>query len=103
MFSLNNFEMENQQEILRRLINIEALLVSQKSVFTFDEAVSFTGLKKSYLYKLTSRGDIPHFKPNGKNIYFEKEGLEQWLLRNRVKTNAEIESEASSFIVKNPK
>ena len=42
-----------------------------KSVLTIDEAAEYMGLKKSYLYKLTSERRIPHFKPNGKKIYFE--------------------------------
>ena len=36
------------------------------------------------IIKLTSKGIIPHFKPEGKMIYFERTQLEKWLLRNPI-------------------
>jgi len=53
-----------------------------KRVLTLDEAVTFTGYAKSYLYKLTSGGVIPFSKPNGKTIFFDREKLESWMLSN---------------------
>jgi hypothetical protein len=44
------------QNIEARLSNIENLLIGTKEVLTFDEAAIYTGLSKSYLYKLTSSG-----------------------------------------------
>ena len=80
----------------QRLSNIETLLKAQKTVLSLDDVAEYTGLSKSHLYKLTHRHDIPFSKPNGKTLYFKKTEIEQWLLRNRVKTNDEIESEAST-------
>ena len=37
-----------------------------KEVLTSDEAAKYMGVSKSYLYKLTMRQQIPHFKPMGK-------------------------------------
>jgi len=34
------------------------------------------------MYKLTCAGKIPHSKPRGKLIYFEKKQLNSWLLGN---------------------
>lgn len=84
--------------IEERLQNIEQLLLSQKTVFTFDEAAQYTGLSKSYLYKHTCSGIIPHFKPNGKKIYFERQSLDAWLLRNEVKPANEIETQANTYV-----
>jgi len=81
-----------------RLANIEALLLSQKTVLNFDELAVYTGLSKSHLYKLTSSGGIPCYKPNGKHIFCEKAEIDQWLLRNRKATNAEIDSQAASIV-----
>ncbi|GEO06613.1 hypothetical protein AAE02nite_42770 [Adhaeribacter aerolatus] len=81
-----------------RLARIENLLLSQKMVFTFDEVAAYTGLSKSFLYKLTSKSDIPFYRPNGKQLYFNKQEIDSWLLRNRVRTNEEIEQEASTLI-----
>jgi excisionase family DNA binding protein len=62
----------NLENINDRLRNIETLLLNQKSVFNFDEIAAYTGLSKSHLYKLTSSGGIPCYKPQGKHIYFNK-------------------------------
>lgn len=90
--------MENLQSIDNRLRKIETLLLSQKTVFNFDEVVSYTGLSKSYLYKLTSSGGIPCYKPQGKHIYFNKQEIDRWLMQNRKSTISEIESQASTFV-----
>jgi excisionase family DNA binding protein len=90
--------MENLQSIDDRLRNIETLLLSQKSVLNFDEVAAFTGLSKSYLYKLTCSGGIPCYKPQGKHIYFNKPEIEDWLLQNRKATNAELDSQAATFV-----
>ena len=66
--------------------------------YHFDEASKFLSLSKSYLYKLTSAGLIPHYKPQGKMIYFEKNILEEWLRQNPVKTQAQIASEAQKYL-----
>ncbi|MET6989730.1 helix-turn-helix domain-containing protein [Sediminicola arcticus] len=70
--------------ILDRLNRLEKLLVGQKEVMTFDEACDYTGISRSYLYKLTAKGKIPHSKPNGKLLFFEKTKLVNWLLQNKV-------------------
>lgn len=41
----------------------------------------------------------PHFKPHGKNIYFNREELEQWLLQNPVRTAEQKEREAVDYVV----
>lgn len=84
-------------EIIERLERIEKSVLLSKNVLTFDEAVLFTGLAKSYLYKLTASGKIPHYKPSGKLIYFDRAELEKWMLRNPVKTAEEIEQQAIDY------
>lgn len=84
-------------ELIERLERIEKGVRMQKNVLTFDEAVMFTGLAKSYLYKLTAGGKIPHYKPSGKLIYFDRGELERWMLRNPVKTADEIEQQAINY------
>lgn len=89
------------KNIEQRLTNIETLLTSQKAVLTFEEASQYMGLSKSYLYKLTSTGGVPCYKPQGKMIYFDKKELETWLLRNRATTAEEIEEKASTYVALN--
>ena len=93
-----NNALQELQVINSRLINIEQALLSVKTVLTLDEVAVYTGLSKSYLYKLTSTGQIPHSKPNGKNVYFDKLTIDSWLMRNQVKTSEEIEVEAATYV-----
>lgn len=85
----------------QRLSAIEESLkmagLTSKKVLTLGEAAQFTGLSKSYLYKLTSQQRIPHFKPTGKLVYFDREELEAWLAQNRVQTVHEIEDQAQGY------
>ncbi|HUH46309.1 MAG TPA: helix-turn-helix domain-containing protein [Arenibacter sp.] len=69
--------------ILDRLDRLEKLLMGSKEVLTFDEACDYTGISRSYLYKLTALGKIPHSKPNGKLLFFEKKELVDWLIQNK--------------------
>ena len=59
-------------------------IFTTKEVLTSDEAAAYMGISKSYLYKLTMKGAVPHYKPMGKMCYFNRNELEQWLQTNRV-------------------
>lgn len=85
------------KEIKDQLDRIESNLLGCKEILTFDEAAQFTGLSKSYLYKLTSSQRISHFKPTGKLIYFNRSELEAWLMQNKVSTSDEMESKAQAY------
>lgn len=58
------------------------------------------GISKSYLYKLTMRQQIPHYKPMGKMCYFNRAELEAWLQNNRVATSTEISDRAHAYCMK---
>ena len=88
-----------ETQIELRLLRIEKLLSGNKTVLTFNETADYTGLSKSYLYKLTSACMIPHSKPNGKQVYFEKAELDKWLLRNTVRTNEETNAAAATYVI----
>ncbi len=86
--------------IMERLDRIEKLLTAQKEVLTFEEACEFTGISKSYLYKLTSSGMIPYAKPNGKMIFFERKELVSWLLQNKRRSKEELQQEATRYTLR---
>lgn len=93
--------MELQIEIKQQLAEIKALtLLAAKDMLTMDDAVLYTGLGKSYLYVLTCKNKIPYYKPNGKNIYFKKSELNDWLQRGRVNSVTEAESAAALYVAK---
>lgn len=93
--------------IIEQLDRIEKMLQQQqalqKTVLNFNETCSYLELSQSHLYKLTSTGAVPHYKPNGKKIYFHREELDQWLLRNRMDTQDEIEQQAADYLIKKGK
>jgi excisionase family DNA binding protein len=77
--------MAQKNDILGQLSEIKEILAEKdRQPLTLEEAASYLRLSKSYIYKLTSSGTIPHYKPEGKLIYFEKSELDDWLFRNRV-------------------
>ena len=78
----------------------ELLKVQRTKPYTFNDAAEYLGISKSYLYKLTSGGKIPHYKPFGKKIYFDKVMLDDWVYQNPVKSNAQIEIEANKYLNK---
>lgn len=69
-----------------------------KEVLTSDEAAQYMGISKSYLYKLTMRKEIPHFKPMGKVCYFNRLELQQWLQRNRYETQEELDERTEEYL-----
>lgn len=83
--------------ILEKLDRIEKLIIANKTVLTLDEAVEYTGISRSYLYKLTAKGEIPFSKPRGKLLYFSREKLDQWLLSNAHKSSMELKNEALEY------
>ena len=68
-----------------------------KEVLTSEEAARYMGISRSYLYKLTMRREVPHFKPTGKIVYFNRVELEQWLQNNRVTTVDEARGQAEAY------
>ena len=59
-----------EKDLELRVSELEKMLFLSKNVLSFDEASRFLNLSKSYLYKLTSGNLIPHYKPQGKMLYF---------------------------------
>lgn len=86
-----NILMEQYQE-LKQLI-----IAANKDVLNFDELAVYTGYSKSYLYGLTSKRELPFYKPTGGQIFFKKSEIDSWLTRNRQATQAEINSKASAY------
>ena len=68
--------------IEQRFKSIEDSLYSTKEILNMKDACQFLGFSQSMLYKLTCNGEIPHFKPRGKSIFFEKKELTTWIKKN---------------------
>lgn len=93
-------ELSMIQEVLSKLNTIEQYsLLAAKNVLTIEDAALLTGLSRSHIYKLTSTKQIPYYKPNGKQIYFDRSELEAWMKQNRVGTLTEAQQNAVSYVV----
>lgn len=89
------------EKLIDQLNRIERnTLLAAKNVLTFDDVALLTGLSKSHLYKLTSTRQIPYYKPSGKNIYFDRKEVEDWLRQNRANTEQEAQSGAATFLAR---
>jgi excisionase family DNA binding protein len=92
------------EQILQKLSAIEDLVKKKDDrPLTFKEACAYLGYAPSYLYKLTYRKVIPHYKPTGKMIFFSKNEIDEWVYKSKVKLrieNAELKDE--NYVEKDP-
>jgi excisionase family DNA binding protein len=66
-------------------------------LLTFEQGCEYLGLKKSYVYKLTSASILPFSKPNNGKIFFDREKLEAWALSNASKSYSERQIDAATY------
>ena len=89
--------MENKiqlQQIEEQLELIKSIIMGNKKTLTLDETCKYTGYTKSYMYKLTSRKQIPHLK-RGKKVFFDKDELDAWLRQNKIQ---DVHTQARNII-----
>jgi len=98
---------ERLTAIERKLDELAALnkelAALNKETLNLKEAARYLNMSCSHLYKLTSAKEIPHYKPRGKQVFFERKELDKWLLQNRQTTKAEMEQAAIDYVVKGGK
>lgn len=83
--------------INERLKSIEETLYTTKDILNMKEVCQYLDISQSLLYKLTCSGEIPHFKPRGKMIFFEKKELIEWIKKSNL-LNSEITKGSSKTI-----
>lgn len=71
-----------------------------KTTLLIGDVTAMTGLSRSHIYKLTCTNQIPHYKPNGKHLYFDRAEVEAWMKRGKVQTNAEAAQIATKYNVR---
>lgn len=76
-------------------------MIASKEILSFQEAVVYLNVSKSFLYKMTSTRSISFTKPNNGKLYFKKSDLNQWMLSNEYKSKSAIEQEISTKIREN--
>ncbi len=84
--SLRSEQFSLGKTILKKLSTIEDLLKRKDDKpLTFKEACTYLGYAPSYLYKLTYKNVVPHYKPTGKIIFFSKNELDEWIFKSRIR------------------
>ena len=83
--------------INNRLKSIEENLYTTKEILNMKEVCQYLNISQSLLYKLTCSGEIPHFKPRGKMIFFEKKELIEWIKKSNL-LSSEITKGSSKTI-----
>ena len=92
-----------QQEVNEgRIKALESVFLCQKEIFNLDEAAMYIGVSKSNLYKMTASRKIPHYKPAGRYIYFERSELDNWIREGAVKTEEQLNDQANAYTMTNP-
>ena len=89
------------KDIINKILNYS--LLAAKNVLTLEDVSLLTGLSKSHLYKLTCNHQIPHYKPNGKQLYFDRAEIEAWMKQGKVSTVDESEQMATLYLAKTSK
>ena len=67
-----------------RLKSLEDAIYTTKEILNMKDVCQYLDISQSLLYKRTCTGEIPHFKPRGKMIFFEKKELIAWIKRNKI-------------------
>lgn len=91
---MDNFS--EQLDRIEKLLNHQSIYL--KEILTAEEVAKYTNYKKSHVYKLTSGNKIPHYKPGGKKLYFRRSEIDEWLLKNKIQTEEELQEAARSFL-----
>lgn len=90
--------------INERLDHIEQLIkLSTKNVLTVEDVAELTGFSKTYIHRLTCDKEIPHYKPRGSRIYFDRAEVEEWMKQNRIAPIQKAEGVIASMDVELPK
>jgi len=91
------------EELRQELDQIKAYcLLAAKNMLSIDDVALLTGLSKSHLYKLTCAHQIPYYKPNGKQLYFDRHEVEEWMRQGKVNSTLESEQQAAAYLVAHP-
>ncbi len=94
----NELKKVDPDNIYKRIKSIEETLYSTKEVLNMTDVSQYLDISKSLLYKLTCNQEIPHFKPRGKMIFFEKKELIDWIKKNHCGSVCDNEHKSSETI-----
>ena len=74
----------------------------EKDVWSAQELCHFLCIKRAYLYKLTMEGRIPHYKPGGKVLLFDRKEIMDWIHSAPGYCQETIQRKLDEYLRKNP-
>lgn len=74
-------DIRDQMQAIAKMITNNCTCM--KEVLTKDEASIYLGVSVSYLHKLTMKRQIPFYTPFGKQHYFKRSELDEWITQNK--------------------
>jgi len=66
------------------LNEISQKLSFQKEIFTLEEFCNYSGISKNQAYHLTSSGKVKCYRPFGKMLFFQKDEVVDFLMKNPI-------------------
>ena len=68
---------------------IETYISTSKEVLNLEEVCLLLNTSKSQIYRLTRLMAIPHYKPTGKSLYFNRKEVLEWIQSHPIGVNLE--------------
>ena len=65
---------------------------------TRQEAADYLNISPSQIYKMTSKHEVPVYKPNGKILFIRRDDLNHWVNKNKVMSKDELEEFATAHL-----
>lgn len=82
---LKELEKIEPREIDERLSTLENRIFVTKEMLTTEEVAAYLGISLSQIYKFTCNMVIPHYKPRGKMVYFDRKEIVKWMRKNHIR------------------
>ncbi len=87
--------------LLAEVNELKENLAFNKTVFNVKDFSSYSGIKESFIYKIVGNQQINFSKPGGKMLFFTKEDVDAYLLKNPVRSTDSTKDLAIEFSLKN--
>ena len=72
-------------------------MMQDKNILTVNDLIDYTGYSQKQIYKLTSTRAIPHYKPNGRKLFFKRNEVDNWITQGRIKPMSELDYETQNI------
>lgn len=86
------------KDLTTHLRFIEKKMYLLKEYLSVTEAADYLNISPSQIYKMTSKHEVPVYKPNGKILFIRRDDLNHWVNKNKVMSKDELEEFATAHL-----